>query len=262
MENNVPEEQVPVKTTKKHVKPGVIYLSRVPPLMTVKKIRDIFCDFDEIGRIFLQPDERAAHGKKGRSFTEGWVEFGDKRKAKMVAMKLNNTTIGGKKKSRWYDELWNIKYLHRFQWAHLNERLAYEKAVHKQRLRTEISQVKREANFHIRNSEKRRKKTSEKEKKTSEKEQIMSEKEKSGEEDNVTIPKEKEEKNYEFKQKETEDEILKKKKAKFSISKIKKDKKRLQEKKKNNKKTLTSRSSFLKNIFSGGGEVESMDDDL
>ena len=57
--------------------------------------------------------EKGPNTKKGRSFTEGWVEFSDKRKAKMVALKLNNTTIGGKKKSRWYDELWNIKYLHR-----------------------------------------------------------------------------------------------------------------------------------------------------
>lgn len=34
----------------------------------------------------------------------------------------------------------------RFKWVHLNERLAYEKAVHKHRLQAEVSQVKREAN--------------------------------------------------------------------------------------------------------------------
>lgn len=34
----------------------------------------------------------------------------------------------------------------RFKWVHLNERLAYEKAVRKHRLRAEVSQVKREAN--------------------------------------------------------------------------------------------------------------------
>ena len=34
-----------------------------------------------------------------------------------------------------------MKYLSRFKWTHLNERLAYEKEVHKQRLRTEIMQV-------------------------------------------------------------------------------------------------------------------------
>jgi ESF2/ABP1 family protein len=36
----------------------------------------------------------------------------------------------------------------------LNERLAYERAVHQQRLRTEIAQAKREANFISHNTEK------------------------------------------------------------------------------------------------------------
>jgi ESF2/ABP1 family protein len=42
----------------------------------------------------------------------------------------------------------------RFKWVHLNERLAYERAVHQQRLRTEIAQAKREANFISHNTEK------------------------------------------------------------------------------------------------------------
>ena len=42
----------------------------------------------------------------------------------------------------------------RFKWTHLSERLAYEKAVHHQRLRTEISQAKREADFFKTNVEK------------------------------------------------------------------------------------------------------------
>jgi ESF2/ABP1 family protein len=42
---------------------------------------------------------------------------------------------------------------YRFKWVHLNERLAYERAVHKQRLRTEIAQAKREANFISHNTE-------------------------------------------------------------------------------------------------------------
>lgn len=35
----------------------------------------------------------------------------------------------------------------RFKWTHLSERLAYERAVRKQRMNTEIAQAKREANF-------------------------------------------------------------------------------------------------------------------
>ena len=49
--------------------------------------------------------------------------------------------VGGRRKHPWYADIWNIKYLAKFQWAHLNERLAYERAVHEQRLRAEISQV-------------------------------------------------------------------------------------------------------------------------
>jgi len=90
-------------------------------------------------------------------FTEGWVEFKNKKVAKKVAVCLNNTQVGGKRRYEYYDSLWNIKYLHRFRWVHLNERLAYEKAVHQQRMRTEIAQVKRETNNYIARVEKGKK---------------------------------------------------------------------------------------------------------
>merc|ERR1711942_620412 len=68
-----------------------------------------------------------------------------KKIAKFVAESLNSNPVGGKRRSKAHDELWNIKYLPRFKWIHLSERLAYEAAVKQQRMRTEISQVKREA---------------------------------------------------------------------------------------------------------------------
>jgi len=92
--------------------------------------------------------------KLARHFTEGWIEFLSKRAAKEVASNLNNTPVGGKKRSKAHDVLWNIKYLPKFKWTNLSERLAYEKAVHHQRLRTEISQAKREADFFKANVEK------------------------------------------------------------------------------------------------------------
>lgn len=60
---------------------------------------------------------------------------------------MNNTKIGTRKRSRYYDMIWNIKYIPRFKWTHLSERLAYEKAAIKQRLRAEISQAKKEAQY-------------------------------------------------------------------------------------------------------------------
>ena len=100
--------------------------------------------------------EKAPASKKNRAFTEGWVEFEDKKTAKIVARTLNNNQIGGKRRNPWYYELWNIKYLPKFQWAHLNERLAYERAVHKQRLRAEISQAKKETSKFIQNVERQK----------------------------------------------------------------------------------------------------------
>ncbi|EDW51262.1 GM13715 [Drosophila sechellia] len=40
-----------------------------------------------------------------------------------------------------------MKYLPRFKWVHLTERMNYEQAVHKQRLHTEVSQARKETTF-------------------------------------------------------------------------------------------------------------------
>lgn len=48
-----------------------------------------------------------------KSFTEGWIEFESKKVAKYVASSLNNTQISTRKKSKFYDVIWNIKYLPR-----------------------------------------------------------------------------------------------------------------------------------------------------
>ncbi|XP_012274224.1 activator of basal transcription 1 isoform X1 [Orussus abietinus] len=144
-----------ISGTKKK-KRGIIYLSTIPKYMNVTKIREIFSAYGELGRVYLQLAEQELNEKKklkkkkktpSKHFTEGWVEFESKKRAKYVAATLNNTQISTRKKSKFYDMMWNIKYLPRFKWVHLCERLAYERAVHKQRLRAEIAQAKREVNF-------------------------------------------------------------------------------------------------------------------
>jgi hypothetical protein len=45
----------------------------------------------------------------GKNFTEGWVEFEDKRVAKAVAASLNGQQIGGKKRSAYYYDIWNVR---------------------------------------------------------------------------------------------------------------------------------------------------------
>ena len=41
---------------KSSVRPGIIYLSRIPPYMKPLKVRQIFSEFGEVGRVFLQPE--------------------------------------------------------------------------------------------------------------------------------------------------------------------------------------------------------------
>ncbi|CAG2249769.1 ABT1 [Mytilus edulis] len=199
-------------------------------------IKHVFCLWRR-WKIFLQPDDKAANTKKGRMFTEGWVEFEDKKVAKSVATKLNSKQIGGKKKSRWYDEMWTLKYLHRFKWGHLNERLAYERAVHKQRMRTEIAQVKREANFYIQNAEKSRTIKHIKERKL-----------KRGE----TFDEPSSDRSIEVSQRSTEEEIMNKRKRKLSarISDKTMKKPKGTETELVNKKSLAAQKSFINKLFS------------
>jgi len=121
-------------------KPGIIYLSSVPEGMSVGETTSFFAEFGAVGRLFLQPDQKLGM----RHFTEGWIEFLSKKVAKRVAQQVNNTQVDGKRRHKPSYALWNIKYLPKFKWVHLSERLAYERAVKQQRMRTEISQVKRE----------------------------------------------------------------------------------------------------------------------
>lgn len=154
------EESKGEGTMKKTSKPGIVYLSRIPPLMRPQRIKRIFSQYGDVGRVFLQAEDKFSRksrkkkgGSKSKRFTEGWIEFMDKKIAKSIALTFNNTPMGGRKRSIYYEELWNLKYLHRFQWGHLVERLEYERQVRQQRIRTEISQAKRETNYYMKSVE-------------------------------------------------------------------------------------------------------------
>ncbi|XP_051911308.1 activator of basal transcription 1 isoform X2 [Hippocampus zosterae] len=187
--------------------PGILYLGHIPPRFRPKHMRNLLSVYGEIGRIFLQPEDGQVKAKKKRSgsrrsdFTEGWVEFRDKRVAKRVAASLHNTPMATRKRQTFVSDLWCIKYLHRFQWTHLSERLAYEKMVLHQRLRTEVSQAKRETNFYMDNVDKsaRMDKESKKGKKKTDAQQHA------------------EERTWDFTQRQTEEEIQAKKKKKKTM---------------------------------------------
>lgn len=62
----------------------------------------------------------------GKNFTEGWIEFEDKRVAKQVAQMLNGQPMGGKRRSAYHYDLWCLKYLSKFEWDHLTEEIGQQ----------------------------------------------------------------------------------------------------------------------------------------
>ncbi|KAE9612569.1 putative RNA recognition motif domain-containing protein [Lupinus albus] len=145
-----------LKEAEKADKRGVCYLSRIPPHMDHVNLRQILSQYADIQRIFLAPKDSSAQlpSKPSRrsqntAFTEGWVEFTNKRVAKRVAEMLNGEQMGGKKRSSFHYDLWNIKYLSKFKWDDLTDELAFKKAVRDQKLALELSAAKRERDFYM-----------------------------------------------------------------------------------------------------------------
>ena len=131
-------------------KRGVIYLSRIPPFMKPNKARSIFEEYGEVTRLFLQEEDinirnkrKARGGNSSKQFTEGWIEYSDKKIAKKVALSLNGTRIGRSKGDFYHDDMWNIKYLKNFKWEYLTEKFAYERRVREQKLKAAMMQSKR-----------------------------------------------------------------------------------------------------------------------
>ncbi|KAH9963228.1 hypothetical protein BC827DRAFT_1129058 [Russula dissimulans] len=141
-------------------KAGVIYISRIPPGMQPTKVRHLMSQYGEVGRVYLQKEDlkraylrRKYTSTKKPHYTEGWVEFKDKKVARSVAGMLNAQPIGGKKGTRWRDDVWTLKYLPKFKWHMLTEQVAHEAAMHTARLRLELSQSRSEQREYLKNVE-------------------------------------------------------------------------------------------------------------
>ncbi|KAJ6897186.1 hypothetical protein NC651_023151 [Populus alba x Populus x berolinensis] len=118
------------KEAKKAQKRDVCYISRVPP------------DSSSIDQV--NDNNKSRKGGDGAK-AKGWVEFASKSNAKRVANLLN----GGKKRSQFYYDHWNIKYLSKFKWDNLTDKIAHKKAIREQKLALEISAAKRERDFYL-----------------------------------------------------------------------------------------------------------------
>ncbi|KAL1599508.1 RNA-binding ATPase activator esf2 [Paraconiothyrium brasiliense] len=153
-------EPLPLPSKPKKDKSGVIYLSRVPPFMKPTVLRSLLTPYGDVGRVFLTPEPSTSRAQRLRTggtrrklFLDGWVEFLSKKDAKFVADNLNASTMGGKKRGRWHDEVWNVKYLSGVKWAHLVEQIQNENAERAARLRVEIAKGKRENERFLENVE-------------------------------------------------------------------------------------------------------------
>lgn len=112
-------------------KSGVVYLSRIPPYMKPEKLKSLLSKYCKINRIYIVPEDESCYrrrvkkgGNRNRKYVEGWIEFVDKNKAKIICERLNNQPIGGKKRNYYHDDLWNMKYLKGFKWTHLTEKMS------------------------------------------------------------------------------------------------------------------------------------------
>lgn len=99
-------------------KRGIVFLGHIPEGLNPKSIRLLLSHYGEIERIYLDkdksPTKKGNKSSKRSKYVEGWVEFKKKSIAKMVASTLNGTPIGGKRQTRYYGTLWNLKYLKRY----------------------------------------------------------------------------------------------------------------------------------------------------
>jgi ESF2/ABP1 family protein len=139
---------------------GVVYLSRIPPFMKPQKLRSLLEPYGAINRIFLTPEDPESRkrrvrngGNKKRSYTDGWVEFINKKDAKHACELLNARTIGGKKGTYYHDDVWNLLYLKGFKWNNLTEQISSENAERAARLKAEISKTTRENKEFVQNVE-------------------------------------------------------------------------------------------------------------
>ncbi|KMZ08887.1 pre-rRNA-processing protein esf2 [Drosophila simulans] len=115
----------PAEKPEKMHKMGVITISNVPKDMSDMRLYKIMQMHSLIGRVYVQPKELSSF-KTNNNQRKGWVEFISKSGAKKIARELNNKPITRNISSPFYGLLWNMKFLPRFKWFHLHDRMEYE----------------------------------------------------------------------------------------------------------------------------------------
>jgi ESF2/ABP1 family protein len=141
---------------------GVVYVGHVPSKMQPIQIRQLLAAYGTVTRVFFKPQkllrksERSLSDSAARKlqkkrlanlkFTDGWVEFADKRIAKLVAEQLNMTPMGvGRQRNKpWAGNLWVLKYLSKVRWEHLTDKFEVEAITRIKRVRSEMAEAKKD----------------------------------------------------------------------------------------------------------------------
>ncbi len=147
------------KSISKH-KPGVVYLSRIPPFMRPSTVKTLLTTHGPISKIFLTPEPPTTYlrrkkggGNKKHSFIDGWVEFERKKHAKQCVDAINGQTVGGKKGGWYRDDVWNAKYLRGFGWEDLMQGVRVEEREREERVRVGTKREGRERGEFLKNLE-------------------------------------------------------------------------------------------------------------
>ncbi len=135
---------------KRKQRPGVIYLSSLPPYLRPSALRNILTQrgFCPITRLFLAPTSTTksqTKSSKRQMYSEGWIEFASHKTAKKCVEALNAQPVGGKKGGYYRDDVWNMRYLKGMGWGELMEGVAGEKREEEARRDEERRRADREA---------------------------------------------------------------------------------------------------------------------
>lgn len=120
------------KLKRKVANTGIVYMSRVPPHMKPNMLRQKLEAHGKVGKIYMVPTQtdpkdlkaelkarKTQYMKRSREFSEAWIEFEDKEEAEGIAQMLNCQPMGGKKRSRHSEDLWNLKFVPDMKWDDL-----------------------------------------------------------------------------------------------------------------------------------------------
>ncbi|TNV74764.1 hypothetical protein FGO68_gene17812 [Halteria grandinella] len=77
-----------IQKEEKVINKGVCFISNLPPKMQISKVRELLQPYG-IERVYFKSKGSGSN----RSYMEGWVEFKDKKIAKMAALSLNGTNM-------------------------------------------------------------------------------------------------------------------------------------------------------------------------